>query len=86
MDFMPSNILEEYQAYIHTLEQQSIFTEEGLSTFYIGVYKDAPYGTIMKFRGHGDVLKHIFMNLATKAVVKFSDHIIDETAVIRWIN
>lgn len=44
----PSNTFEKYQASMHVPEQQSIFTEVGGSTFYIGAYKDYPHRATIK--------------------------------------
>ena len=42
LDFQLSNTYEEYEAHMNAKEQQTMFKEMGVSTFYIGKSLDDP--------------------------------------------
>ena len=42
LDFKLSNTFEEYRAHMNAPEQQAMFAEMGVKTFFIGVCKDDP--------------------------------------------
>ena len=46
LDFQLSNTFEEYETHINAKEQQSIFQEMGVKTFYIGKSLDDPQGQL----------------------------------------
>ena len=66
-------------------EQQAMFAEMGVKSFYIGVSKDDPSRATVMFQGPEDILYDIFMNPDTKPIVEASGHIYDGTVVTRWL-
>ena len=85
LDFKLSNTFEEYRSYMNAPEQQAMFAQMGVQTFYIGVSKDDPARATVIFQGPENVLYDIFMNPETKPVVEASGHIYDGTIVTRWL-
>ena len=85
LDFKLSNTFEEYCAYMNAPEQQAMFVEMGVRTFYIGVSKDDPSRAIVIFQGPENILHDIFVNPETKPVVEASGHIYDGTVITRWL-
>ena len=85
LDFKLSNTFEEYRTYMNASEQQEMFAEMGVKTFYIGVSKDDPSRATVMFQGPEDILYDIFMNPETKPIVEASGHIYDCTVVTRWL-
>ena len=66
-------------------EQQKMFREMGVKTFYIGeCIEDSKRATVM-FEGPENVLYNIFISLK-KPIVEASGHIYVETKITRWIN
>ena len=60
LDFKLSNTFEEYRTYMNAPEQQAMFAEIGVKTFYIGVSKDDPSrGTVM-FQEPEDIRQVLF--------------------------
>ncbi len=85
LDFTLSNTFEEYQAHMNAPEQQAMFAEMGVTTFYIGVCKGNPKRATVMFQGPENVLYDIFMNEETKPVVEASGHVYDGTVITRWL-
>ncbi len=85
LDFKLSNTFEEYRSYMNAPEQQAMFAQMGVQTFYIGVSKDDPARATVIFQGPENVLYDIFMNPETKPVVEASGHIYDGTIITRWL-
>ena len=85
LDFKLSNTFEEYRTYMNAPEQQAMFAEMGVKTFYIGVSKDDPGRATVMFQGPEDILYDIFMNPETKPIVEASGHIYDGTVVTRLL-
>ena len=85
LDFKLSNTFEEYSTYMNAPEQQTMFAEMGVKTFYIGVSKDDPGRATVMFQGPEDILYDIFMNPETKPFVEASGHIYDGIVVTRWL-
>ncbi len=85
LDFKLSNTFEEYRTYMNAPEQQVMFAEMGVKTFYIGVSKDDPGRATVMFQGPEDILYDIFMNPETKPIVEAFSHIYDGTVVTRWL-
>ena len=85
LDFKLSNTFEQYRDYMKAPEQQAMFFEMGVKTFYIGVSKGDPGRATVMFQGPENVLYDIFMNPETKPVVEASGHIYDGTVVTRWL-
>ena len=85
LDFKLSNTFEEFRTHMNAPEQQAMFAQMGVKTFYIGVSKDDPGRAIVMFQGPENVLFDIFMNPETKPVVEASGHIYDGTVVTRWL-
>ena len=51
LDFKLSNTFEEYRSYMNAPEQQAMFAQMGVQTFYIGVSKDDPARATVISRG-----------------------------------
>ena len=86
LDFQLSNTYEEYEAHINAKEQQTMFKEMGVSTFYIGKSLDDPQRATVIFQGPENVLYDIFINSETKPIVEASGHIYEDTKITRWIS
>ena len=85
LDFKISNTFDEYRDWMNAPEQQAMFAEMGVQTFYIGVCKgDCTRATVM-FQGPENVLYDIFTNPETKPVVEASGHVYDGTVITRWL-
>ena len=67
-------------------EQQTMFKEMGVKTFYIGKLLDNPQRATIIFQGPGNVLYDIFMNPETKTIVDASGHIYEGKKISRWIS
>ena len=85
LDFKLTNTFEEYLAYMNAPDQQAMFAEMGVKTFFIGVCKDDPKRATVMFQGPENVLYDIFVNPETKPVVEASGHIYDGTVITRWL-
>ena len=85
LDFKLSKTFEEYRDYMNASEQQAMFADMGIKTFYIGVCKDDPGRATVMFQGPENVLYDIFMNPKTKPLVEASGHIHDGTVITRWL-
>ncbi len=86
LDFKISNTFEEYQAHMNAPEQQAMFKEMGVKTFYIGKSLDDPKRATVIFQGPKNVLFDIFNSPETKQVVEASGHIYEGTRINRWIS
>ena len=75
LDFKLSNTYEEYASHMNAEDQQSMFKEMGVKTFYIGKSLDDPQRAPVIFQGPENVLYDIFMNPETKPIVEASGHI-----------
>ena len=51
LDFKLSNTFDEYRAHMNAPEQQAMFAEMGVKTFFIGVCKDDPKRATVIFKG-----------------------------------
>ncbi len=69
LDFQLSNTYEEYESHMNAKEQQTIFKEMGVKTFYIGNSLDDPQRATVIFQGPENVPYDIFMNPETKPTV-----------------
>ena len=85
LDFKLSNTFEEYEAYMNAAEQQAMFKEMGVTTFYIGKSLDDPSSATVMFQGPENVLYDIFKNPETKQIVEASGHIYESTKITRWL-
>ena len=85
LDFKLSNTFEEYEAHMNAAEQQAMFKEMGVTTFYIGKSLDDPKRATVMFQGPKNVLYDIFINPETKPIVEASGHIYEDTIINRWI-
>ena len=85
LDFKLSNTFEEYRAHMNAPEQQAMFAEMGVKTFFIGVCKDDPQRATVMFQGPEDVLYNIFTNPETKPIVEASGHVYEGTVITRWL-
>ena len=74
LDFQLGNSLEQYESHMNSEEQQSMFKEMGVKTFYIGKSLDDPKRATVIFQGPENVLYDIFMNPETKPTVEASGH------------
>ena len=86
LDFQLSNNFEEYEAYMNAKEQQTMFKEMGVKTFYIGKSLDDSQRATVIFQGPENVVYDIFMNPETKAIVEALGHIHSGTKITRWIS
>ena len=85
LDFKLSNTFSEYCTHMNAPEQQKIFRELGVKTFYIGeCIGDSKRATVM-FEGPENVYI-TFLSVRKKAIVEASGHIYEETRITRWIN
>ena len=75
LDFQLSNTFEQYESYMNAKEQQTMFKEMGVKTFYIGKSLDDPKRATVIFQGPENVLYDNFMNPETKSIVEPSGHI-----------
>ena len=66
-------------------EQQEMFKEMGIKTFYIGKSLDDPKIATVIFQGAKNVLNDIFINPETKPIVEASGHIYEGTKITRWL-
>ena len=70
LDFKLSNTFEEYEAHMNAAEQQAMFREMGVKTFYIGRSLEDPKRATVIFQGPKNVLFDIFKNPETKPIVE----------------
>ena len=86
LEFKISNTYEQYVAYMNAKEQQTMFKEMGVKTFYIGKSLDDPKIATVIFQGPENTLYDIFMNPETKPIVEASGHLYEGTKITRWIS
>ena len=86
LDFKLSNTFEEYKAHMNAAEQQAMFKEMGVKTFYLGNSLKDPKRATVIFQGPKNVLFDIFKNPETKPIVEASGHIYEGTIINRWIS
>jgi hypothetical protein len=86
LDFQLSNTFEQYESHMNAKEQQTMFKEMGVKTFYIGKSLDDPHRATVIFQGPENVLYDIFINPETKPIVEASGHIYEGTKITRWIS
>ena len=60
LDFQLSNTFEQYESYMNAKQQQSMFKEMGVKTFYIGKSLDDPQSSTVIFQRPENVLYEIF--------------------------
>tara|TARA_B100001093_G_scaffold167157_1_gene159735 strand:+ start:105 stop:386 length:282 start_codon:yes stop_codon:yes gene_type:complete len=84
LDFKLSNTFEEYQAHMMAAEQQAMFKQMGVKTFYIGKSLEDPKRATVMFQAPENVLFDIFVNPQTKTIVEASGHIYEGTKISRW--
>ena len=86
LDFKLSNTFKEYEDHMKAPEQQAMFNEMGVKTFYLGKSLDDPTRAIVMFQGPKNVLYNIFINPETKPIVEASGHIYEGTKLTRWVS
>ena len=86
LEFKLINTYEQYEAYMNAKEQQTMFKEMGVKTFYIGKSLDDPQRATVIFQGPENTLYDIFMNPETKPIVEASGHIYEATKITRLIS
>ena len=86
LDFQISNTFEQYKSYMNAKEEQIMFKEMGVKTFYIGKSLDDPQRATVIFQGPVNVLYDIFMITETKPIVEAKGHIYEGTKITRWIS
>jgi len=62
LDFQLINTFEDYEKNMNAKEQQTMFKEMGVKTFYIGKSLDDPQRATVIFQGSENVLYDIFIN------------------------
>jgi hypothetical protein len=82
LDFKLSNAFEEYEAYMKAPEQQAMFNEMGVKTFYLGKSLEDPTRATVMFQGPENVLYDIFINPETKLIVEAFGHIYEGTKLL----
>ena len=70
LDFQLSNTFEQYESHMNAEEQQLMFKEMGVKTFYIGKSLDDPQRATVIFQGPENVLYDIFLNPETNLLLK----------------
>ena len=85
LDFKLSNTFKEYEDHMKAPEQQAMFNEMGVKTFYLGKSLDDPTRATVMFQGPENVLYDIFINPETKPIVEASGHIYEGTKITRWV-
>ena len=85
LDFKLSNTFKEYEDHMKAPEQQAMFNEMGVKTFYLGKSLDDPTRATVMFQGPENVLYDIFINPKTKPIVEASGHIYEGTKITRWV-
>ena len=70
LDFQLSNNYEEYESHMNAKEQQTMFKEMGVKTFYIGKSLDDPQRATVFFQGPENVLYDIFINPEKNLLLK----------------
>ena len=83
LDFQLSNTYEEYEAHMNAKEQQAMFKEMGVKTYYFGKSLDDPQKATVIFQGPENVPYDIFMNPETKSIFEVSGHIYAGTKITR---
>ena len=86
LEFQLRNTYEEYESHMNAKEQQTMFKEMGVKTFYIGESLNDPQRATVIFQGPENVLYDIFMNPETIPIVEASGHIYEGTKITRWIS
>ena len=86
LDFQLSNTFEEYESHMTAKEQQSMFKEMGVKTFYIVKSLDDSQRANVIFLGPENVLYDIFINPETNTLVEASGHIYEGTKITRWLS
>ena len=86
LEFQLNNTFDEYESHMNAKEQQLMFREMGVKTFYIGKSLDDPQRATVIFQGPENVLLLYFMNHETKPIVEASGHIYAGTKITRWIS
>ena len=81
LDFKLSNTFEEYEAHMNAPEQQAMFKEMGVKTFYIGKSLEDPKRATVMFQGPVNTCYDIFVNPETKPIVEASGHIYEGTII-----
>ena len=85
LDFQLSSTFEEYESNMNAKQQQAMFKEMGVKTFYIGKSLKDPQQATVIFQGPENVLHDIFINPETKPNVEASVHIYEGEIITRWI-
>ena len=75
LNFQLSNTFEQYESHMNAKEQQSIFKEMGVKTFYIGKSLDDPQNATAIFQSPKNILFDIFLNPETKPIIEASGNI-----------
>ena len=86
LDLKLSNTFEEYRTHMNAPEQQAMFKEMGVKTFYIGKSLEDPKRATVMFQGPVNTCYDIFVNPETKPIVEASGHIYEGTIINRWIS
>ena len=86
LDFKLSNTFEEYEADMDAPEQQAMFKEMCLKTFYIDKSLEDPKRAKVMFQGPVNTCYNIFDNPETKPIVEASGLIYEGTIINRCIS
>ena len=73
LDFQLSNTFEQYESHMYAEEQQTMFKEMGVKTFYIGKSLDDPQRATVIFQGTENVLYNILRILKQNLLLRHQD-------------
>ncbi len=83
LDLQLSNTYDECESHMNAKEQQTMFKELKVKTFYICKSWDDPKRETAIFQGPENVPYDIFMNPETKSIIEASRHIYAGTKITR---
>ncbi len=86
LDFKLSNTFEDYESHMKAPEQQAIFKEMAVKTFYTGRSLEDPKRATVMFQGSVNTCYDIIIKPETKPIVGASRHIYEGTIINRWIS
>ena len=86
LNFQLSDTFEVYESHMNAKEQELMFKEMGVKTYYIGKSLDNPQRITLILQGQENVLCDIFVNSESKPIFESSEHIYKDIKITRWIS
>ena len=83
LDFKLSKSFEDYRAHMNAPEQQTMFAEMGVRTFYIGVCKDDPQRATVMFKVENVPTTYLLIG---HKPIEASGNVCDGTVITRWLS